>query len=204
MNPIDELTKYFKEFPGIGERQAKRFVYFLLHKNKGYVNELSKSISKIKDNISQCKSCYIFFESKNKDLCETCSDPETDNSSLLVVEKDADFESIRRSKNYKGKYFILGGLIPIVTKETPKFVRVEELLKIIKNGIKNENLKEVILALSLNPQGEHTDLYLREILSSLKEKHNLNIVSLGKGLSTGTELEYLDSETIKHALESRN
>lgn len=202
-NQIEKLAEYFKEFPGIGERQAKRFVYFLLHKNPTYVKELGESILEIKKTIFQCQSCFLFFHGKDSKMCETCSNPKTDKTSLLIVEKDADFESIKRSKNYNGTYFILGGLVPIVTKETPNFVRVKELKNIVEKRAKDGVLKEIILALSINPQGEHTDIYLREILSPLQKTYNFNIVSLGRGLSTGTELEYSDSETIKNALQNR-
>ncbi len=203
MNPIDKLIEYFKEFPGIGERQAKRFVYFLLRKNPNYVNELGKTIIETKNSISQCQSCFLFFYGQNKKICEVCADSNTDSTSLLIVEKDADFESIKRSQKYHGMYFILGGLIPIVTKETPNFVRIKELKNIVEKRAKDGKLKEIILALSINPQGEHTDLYLREILSAIQKTYKLNVVSLGRGLSTGTELEYSDSETIKSALQNR-
>ena len=204
MNPIEELAKHFKEFPGIGERQAKRFVYFLLHKNPNYVKELGDKVLDLKNTIHQCPSCYLFFQSKKDELCENCSNPKTDKSFLLIVEKDADYENIRKSKNYNGMYFILGGLVPIVTKETPNFIRIKELISKIEELAKNNNLKEIIIALSLNSQGEHTDMYLREMLINLEGKYNLKIVSLGRGLSTGTELEYSDSETIKNALKNRS
>ena len=203
MDPIEKLSQYFKEFPGIGERQAKRFVYFLLHKNPGYVKELGDSILELKNSIHQCPSCFLFFQSKKDELCDVCSNPKNDKTSLLVVEKDADYENIKRSKNYSGMYFILGGLVSIVNKETPNFVRIKELLNTIESRAKNDNLKEVIIALSLNPQGEHTDMYLREKISPLEEKYKFKIVSLGRGLSTGTELEYSDGETIKNALMNR-
>ncbi|MFA5827613.1 MAG: toprim domain-containing protein [Candidatus Paceibacterota bacterium] len=210
MSPIDKLTEYFKEFPGIGERQAKRFVYFLLHKNPIYVKELGDNILDLKNTIHQCPSCFLFFQSKQDQLCEICSSQKTDKTSLLIVEKDADYENIKRSKNYNGMYFILGGLVPIVTKETPNFVRIKELLSTIENQAKKpastqggNDLKEIIIALSLNPQGEHTDMYLREKISPLQEKFKFKVVSLGRGLSTGTELEYSDSETIKNALLNR-
>jgi recombination protein RecR len=203
MDPINKLTEYFKEFPGIGERQAKRFVYFLLHKNPIYVKELGDKILDLKNTIHQCPSCFLFFQSKQDQLCDTCSNGKTDKTSLLVVEKDADYENIKRSKNYNGMYFILGGLVPIVSKDTPTFVRTKELIRNIENQAKQNSLKEVIIALSLNPQGEHTDMYLRELLTPLQDKFKLNIVSLGRGLSTGTELEYSDSETIKNALRNR-
>ncbi len=203
MNPIEKLTEYFKEFPGIGERQAKRFVYFLLHKNPSYVKELGDKVLDLKNTIHQCPSCFLFFQSTQDQLCDVCSNPKTDKSSLLIVEKDADYENIKRSKNYSGMYFILGGLVPIVTKDTPTFVRTKELLRNIEKQAKDHSLKEVILALSLNPQGEHTDMYLREILDTLEKTYKFKIVSLGRGLSTGTELEYSDSETIKNALRNR-
>jgi recombination protein RecR len=203
MNPIEKLAQLFKEFPGIGERQAKRFVYFLLHKNPAYVADLGEAIQALKARIHQCTSCFLFFESDTERLCETCRNIKTDKTSLLIVEKDADFENIKKSRNYDGMYFILGGLVPIVTKDTPSFVRTKELLKTVEERAKKDGLKEVIIALSLNPQGENTDTHLREILSPLQKSHSFNIVSLGRGLSTGTELEYSDSETIKNALRNR-
>ena len=202
MNQIEILAQLFKEFPGIGERQARRFVYFLLHKNPLYVNDLGEAILKIKSEIRQCPSCYLFFQSERSILCETCANPKTDHTSLLIIEKDADYESIKKSKNYGGMYFILGGLIPIVTKDTPNFVRVNELMRVIENRFKNEGLKEIIIALSLNPQGENTDTYIRELLNEYDGK--IKISSLGRGLSTGSELEYADSETIKNALRNRS
>lgn len=194
----------FKEFPGIGERQAKRFVYFLLHKNPQYVKSFGDAILSIKNQIKQCTSCFLFFQSTNNSICDTCRHSETDHSTLLIVEKDADFESIKRSRTYKGMYFILGGLVPIVTKETSNFVRTKELLSTIEKRVKEDGLKEVILALSINPQGEHTDMYLRELISPLVDKYKFKLSTLGRGLSTGTELEYSDSETIKNALINRN
>jgi len=203
MDNIEKLAQKFKEFPGIGERQAKRFVYFLLHKNSAYIKDLGEEILSIKNEIKQCPSCFLFFQNKNNNLCDTCSNHKTDHTSLLIVEKDADFESVKRSKTYSGMYFILGGLVPIVTKETPNYVRIKELIKTVEERIEKDGLKEIIIALSLNPQGEHTDMYLREMLSRIQKSSNINIVSLGRGLSTGTELEYSDSETIKNALLNR-
>ncbi len=204
MDPIQQLAEKFKEFPGIGERQAKRFVYFLLHKNPVYVKSLGDDIQTLKNQIKQCTSCYRFYQSPAVGICEVCSNIEADHTTLLIVEKDADYENIKKSKTYKGMYFVLGGLVPVVTKDTPSFVRTNELLKKVEERAKSEGLKEIIIALSLNPQGEHTDLYLRQLLSPFADKYNLNIVSFGRGLSTGTELEYSDSETIKNALLNRN
>jgi len=159
MNDIEKLANCFKEFPGIGERQAKRFVYFLLHKNPNYVQELGESILSLKNNINQCPSCFLFFQKNNSSLCENCGNPKTDRSMLLIVEKDADYENMKKGKNYIGMYFILGGLVPIVTKDVVSFVRTKELLKTVEDRLKQNELKEVILALSINPQGENTDTF---------------------------------------------
>ncbi len=118
----------------------------------------------------------------------------------MIVEKDSDFESVKKSRVYNGKYFILGGLVPIVEKTTKSRIRIEELKTNISN---NKDLKEIILAYSLNPQGDHTDQYVREQIQDIAEKRGLKISSLGKGLSTGTELEYSDNDTLKNALKNR-
>jgi recombination protein RecR len=207
MDSIDKLTEIFKEFPGIGERQARRFVYFLMFRNADYANNLSKLILDLKKEVSQCKDCFKFFLSKKttSNLCDICSSQNTDSSLLMVVEKDSDLESMHKSKIYSGKYFILGGLVPIVEKNTKSRVRIEELKNKITSSPKpgQEILREVILAFSLSPQGEHTDQYVREQIKDICDEQNIKISSLGRGLSTGTELEYSDNDTLKNALKNR-
>jgi recombination protein RecR len=201
MDKIEHLTEIFKEFPGIGERQAKRFVYFLMSRNNIYTENLAKNILDLKKQITQCSECYKFFLQNEKSiLCEICNDPRVDDSMLMILEKDSDLESIKKSKNYNGKYFLLGGLVPIVEKNTYQRIRFNELLKKIE---REKNLKEIILAFSLSPQGDHTDFYLKRELQQICNNLNIKISSLGRGLSTGTELEYSDNETIKNALKNR-
>lgn len=203
MDPIEKLAQMFKEFPGIGERQAKRFVYFLMAKNGNYSEILSKTILELKREVTRCTECFRFFlftPQNRTSVCNICSNPNTDSSMLMVVEKDSDLESVLKSKVYTGKYFVLGGLVPIVEKTTLSFVRVAELKDKIH---KEKNLKEIILAFSMSPIGDHTDFYLRNELKDICEKNNINISSLGRGLSTGTELEYSDNETLKNALKNR-
>ncbi len=202
MDIIEKLTEIFKGFPGIGERQARRFVYFLMSRTGGYNENLSSLILDLKKEVAQCKECFRFFIlSKTKSsLCEICSGPNTDSSLLMVLEKDSDLQSVSKSRIYHGKYFILGGLVPIVEKTTKSRIRIEELKQRISNG--NE-LKEIILAFSQNPQGDHTDQYVREQIKSLADSQDIKISSLGKGLSTGTELEYSDNNTLKNALKNR-
>src|SRR3989344_8207818 len=168
MDTIDKLTEIFKEFPGIGERQARRFVYFLMSRNSGYPENLAKTILDLKKDISQCRECFRFFVThQNKDsVCEICTNPNINSDILMVIEKDSDLESVKKSRVYGGKYFILGGLVPIVEKNTKSYVRIEEL----KQRLKNNGAKEVILAFSLNPQGNHTDSYVRSELKNIAEE----------------------------------
>lgn len=219
MDIIDKLTEIFKEFPGIGERQARRFVYFLMSRNPAYGENLAELIKDLKRETAQCKECFRFFTPTQKvgaptlrkgvGVCEICS--EADSSTLMIVEKDSDLESIKKSGIYHGKYFILGGLVPIVEKTTKNRIRIEELKKKIESEARPStlglaspnNLSEIILAFSISPQGNHTDQYVREQLRDISEKLNIKISSLGKGLSTGTELEYSDNDTLKNALKNR-
>ena len=203
MDIIDKLAEIFKEFPGIGERQAKRFVYFLMHKNSAYAENLCTLISELKKETKQCRECFRFFiikSSKDK-VCEICTDKNVDPAVLMILEKDSDLESVRKSRVYNGKYFILGGLVPIVEKNTKNRIRIEELKEKIKK--EEKELKEIILAFSLSPQGDHTDQYMREQIKTITDKQNIKISSLGRGLSTGTELEYSDNDTLKNALKNR-
>ena len=203
MDIIDKLTEIFKEFPGIGERQARRFVYFLMSRNGGYNENLSRMILELKKEILQCKECFRFFlvQSNGGNVCDICSNANVDSSILMVVEKDSDLESVRKSRTYNGKYFMLGGLGPIVEKTTKSRVRIEELKQLISSP--KTVFGEIILAFSLSPQGDHTDQYVREQLKEVSENKKIKLSSLGRGLSTGTELEYSDNETLKNALKNR-
>jgi len=202
MDIIDKLSEIFKEFPGIGERQARRFVYFLMYKNPAYAENLCSLIADLKKEVAQCRECFRFFilnKSKER-LCDVCANPNVDSSTLMVIEKDSDLESVKKSRVYNGKYFILGGLVPIVEKTTKSRIRIEELKNKISKG---KDLKEIILAFSLSPQGDHTDSYVREQIKDTAEKSGIKVSFLGKGLSTGTELEYSDNDTLKNALKNR-
>lgn len=198
MNDIEKLTEYFREFPGIGPRQAKRFVYFLLRKNEQYVRELSQLIPQVRRNISICEDCFKYFTKRNDNFkCDICTQ-NRDKSLLLIVARDTDLESIEKSGSYNGYYFVLGGLLPILENDAQKFIRLKELLNVVDKKTQ-EGLEEIILAMNANPDGDNTASFLKKQFID----KNLKITLLGRGLSTGSELEYADTDTIKNALFNR-
>lgn len=202
MNSIDKLIKIFSEFPGIGPKQARRFVYFLITRPQNYIEEFKKEVSDLKSAISSCADCKKYFIKGNgKKLCEIC-DSSRDNASLMIVSRDIDLDNIEKSHSFLGKYFVLGGLVPILDKNPEQKIRLKELLALVAK-MSEVGLKEIILGLDANSEGEYTADLLKTALSPITEKHGIKISELGRGLSTGTELEYSDPETIKNALKNR-
>lgn len=193
---LNKLAEIFLKFPGIGPRQAKRFVYFLAGEDKKFVDNLAQLILDLKKEMRQCHSCFRFFDSKNNDsyICELCLNPNRNQRILMAVEKDLDLENIERTGIFDGKYFVLGGTLPL-SGEGANNLRFKELFE--KAG--KEQIKEVILATSATSEGENTNRYIERILEPLKIK----VTRLGRGLSTGSELEYIDGETISNALSNR-
>jgi len=205
MSPTERLAQLFSEFPGIGRRQARRFVYFLLGRNRAFLKELADVLQSIQEEVLQCKHCYRFY-TKNKSetpLCPICSDENTDRTIMLVIEKDVDFENIKKTNVHAGRYFVLGGSVPVLEQDPTKKIRARELVAEVGRAVKEDNLKEVIIALSLNTEGENTTQYVKKILEPVAKKLDIKVSVLGRGLSTGTELEYSDSATLEHALKNR-
>lgn len=195
MNSIDKLSELFSRLPGIGPRQAKRFVYFLLSRNHDYAGELIRAIKRLKEEIIQCDRCRRFFPTPRfkESLCSVCGDEMRDPSLLMIVPKDVDLEAVESARSYRGYYFVLGGVLPILEKEPEKRIRLKELENHLK---KNKGVKEIILAMNANLEGENTAEFLRQKYGGSDYTFSI----LGRGLSTGAELEYADPETLKNAL----
>ncbi|MDD5032630.1 MAG: toprim domain-containing protein [Candidatus Pacebacteria bacterium] len=202
--PIQKLAEYFEKLPGIGPRQAKRFVYSLLLKDEPFLNGLSDAILGLKKNTAKCAECRRYFEKRNDDdvRCPICSDIGREKEFLLVIEKDVDMENIEKSGSYRGYYFILGGLVPAIGSEMPKEIMMKELFEKTKSSAKN-GLKEIILAFAATLEGENTCRYIEKILEPIIQAAGIKISRFGRGLSTGTEIEYADTDTIKNAVERR-
>ena len=202
---IDQLVESFRKFPGIGPRQARRFVYYLLRANNHTVENLTNQMRELKKSVIQCPSCLRFYPKSNttkSKLCSICFDAGRDHSLLLIVEKDMDLENVERTDTYNGYYFVLGDLIPILDKEPEQRIRGKNLLSTIEEH-RTKGLQEIILALSANPEGDYTAQFVKKLISPICANFNIKVSILGRGLSTGTELEYSDADTLKNALKHR-
>jgi len=202
MNSFHRLTSIFSDFPGIGPRQAKRFVYFLLSRNKEYLHEFKKLLEELQDEIRICSLCFRYFpkNTKSSSLCPICSNKDRSRTKLLIVARDVDLENIEKTSVYEGLYFVLGGTVPILEKEPEKRVRIAELKKRMES---EKEMEEVIIAMNANPEGENTEEYIRKELRKKTNEKHIKVSTLGRGLSTGVELEYSDSDTLKSAFSNR-
>ncbi len=204
MDSISKLSALFAEFPGIGARQSKRFVYFLLKRDRGYIKELVRQIEALEGTVFECTECHRFFMKKHvqaPNLCTICTDGARDKRVLMIVEKDSDLEALERSGSFKGLYFVLGGTLPILEKNPESKIRINALTARITR--ENDELDEIIIACAVTPESEHTADFVEGIITPLISSVMTKVTHLGRGLSTGTELEYSDADTLRYALEGR-
>lgn len=197
---FEDLVNKFMKFPGIGPRQARRFVYFLLAQDRIFRTDFIKTLEGLNSQAKQCSRCaYFFVANLNQNLlCQRCQSLDTDKSILMIVEKDMDIDNIVKTGTYKGSFFVLGSL------KNKTLKRLGLLKKIITEEGGAGQLKEIIIAFSASTDGDQMDHLLKIELKPLAEKYQLKLSSLGRGLSTGVELEYSDAETIASALLGRH
>lgn len=202
MHVIQKLADVFARLPGIGRRQSKRFVFFLLGQDQAFLDTLAESIKTLRHSISECAECHRYFDHDGEKVCSFCANVHRDQSVLMVVEKDVDLDIIERSGAYDGRYFVLGGTIPILDEAPERRVRLNALVALLSERM-TQGLAEIIIATGLTPEGENTAFFVRQKIDPLLAGKSVKVSLLGRGLSTGTELEYSDSDTIKSALSSR-
>ncbi|MDI3496455.1 MAG: recombination protein RecR [Patescibacteria group bacterium] len=189
---LQNLINKLAHLPGVGPKTAERYAFYLLRKNENELEELANSITNLKKEEKICHQCLALAES---DPCDICADPNRTSDILCIVENIQDLIAIEQTGQYKGKYFVLGGLISMIDKIGPQDLNISALnLK-----IKNDKIKEIIIALNFTLEGETTSLYLQKLF-----KNKIKISRLAKGLPAGSDLEYADSNTLKSALQYRS
>lgn len=196
---VHALVELVAEMPGVGPRHARRIVQFLLRSSASYRAELTRAIETLLDSVAQCAECFRYDDVDQKKLCSICRDQSRSSEELLVVEKDVDVEGIESSGAYRGRYFVLGSLMPLrAARNAHRAPRTNELLERVQ---KHPALREVILAFATTPEGDFTSRELKTTLA--RDFPTLKISELGRGLSLGAEIEYADHETLRSALSAR-
>jgi len=189
---VENAVEQLSSLPGIGRKSALRLVLHLLKQNKISVEKFGNSFIELINKINYCSRCYSISDSE---ICEVCANPKRDPQTICIVEDIRVMMAIENTMQYKGVYHILGGLISPIDGIGPSHIKIEELIK----RIENENIKEVIFALSTTMEGDTTNYYL---FKRLKE-YNIIISSIARGIAIGDELEYTDEITLATAISSR-
>jgi recombination protein RecR len=185
---IDELAK----LPGVGPKGATRIAFHLLATDSADVTRLATVLAEVKDKIRFCRTCYNVAQD---DLCRICADTRRDETAICVVEEPKDVLAVERTREFRGRYHVLGGAISPIDGVGPDDLRVTELMTRLADGA----IVEIILATDPNLEGEATATYLTRLISPL----GIKVTRLASGLPVGGDLEYADEVTLGRAFEGR-
>ncbi|MBQ2696188.1 MAG: recombination protein RecR [Clostridia bacterium] len=191
--PIARLIEEFAKMPGIGKRTAERLAYYVLKLPQEEVAAFADALLNAKEKIIFCPVCQSLTETVP---CEICSDPRRDQSVICVVEKPKDVVKIEKTREFKGTYHVLHGVISPMDGVGPEDIRIKELLNRVTEG----NVKEVIMATNPNLEGEATAMYIAKLLGPFDVK----VTRLAHGIPVGGDLEFADEVTLTRALEGRH
>lgn len=189
---IQNLIECFKMLPGIGEKTAERLALSILDADSEMINLFSDSLKDSKTKIRRCEKCNNLSESK---LCEVCKDKSRNKQVLCVVEEPKNVILFEKLNIFDGYYHVLDGLISPIDGINPEDINISSLI----NRVKEDNVKEIILALKPSIEGETTSLYISKTL----EGTDVKISKIAHGIPLGAEIDYVDSLTLEMALENR-
>lgn len=194
LSPLtQQLVNALSKLPGIGPKSAQRICFKLLKDKKRHIAlDLASALQQASDHIQLCQMCRQFSE---EECCPTCLDPRRSKESMCVVESPADVMAIEQSHSFSGQYFVLHGHLSPIDGVTPAHLGIDRLLERVKHA----KLEELIIATSATMEGEATAHYIAEHLKHLHTR----ISRIAHGIPMGGELEYLDGNTLSHALKQR-
>ena len=190
--PLAKLIEEFQKFPGVGPKSAQRMAFHVLSLTPEKVHELANSIVEAKEKVKHCSHC---FHLSAQDPCEICANDRRDSHTICVVAEPRDLIALERTREYKGSYHVLTGLISPMEGKGPEQLSIRELV----HRVGKEEVKEVILAINPTVEGDATVLYLNHLLKPLGAK----VTRIAFGLPVGGDLEYADDVTLSKALEGR-
>lgn len=185
---IDELSK----LPGIGKKTAQRLALHIIKNDRESAEKLAKAIVDLKEKLMLCKKCFNLSEA---DFCDICKNPKRDQSTICVVEEVSDVIAIEKSHEYNGLYHVLGGVLSPLMGIGAENIRIKELI----NRFHDEEIREVILALNPDTEGETTSLYLAKLIKPL----GIKVTRIARGIPIGGDLEFADEATIGKAMINR-
>ena len=185
---IDELGR----LPGVGPKSAQRIAFHIIQSDRVDVSRLAEVLKTVKERVKFCTTCGNISE---EELCKICRDPRRDNTSICVVEESKDVIAIEKTREFKGKYHVLGGAISPIDGIGPENLRIRELMQ----RLAETEIAEVIIATDPNLEGEATATYLTRLIKPLGVK----VSRLASGLPVGGDLEYADEVTLGRAFEGR-
>ena len=183
--PLKRLIEQLTRLPGVGEKSAARFAFFLLRADTDYPQALADAITALKREIRICSRCLGFTE---QDPCTLCADPRRSDEAVCVVEDPADVMAIERAGDFRGRYHVLHGTLAPLEGVGPEQLKVAELLTRLREG----SVREVILATNATVEGEATALYLAKLIKPIGVK----VTRIAHGLPMGGDVEYADSVTL--------
>ncbi|MBX3072682.1 recombination mediator RecR [Candidatus Obscuribacterales bacterium] len=190
--PLARLIEQFQKFPGIGPKSAQRMAFFVLGMSKDDVTQFADALVDAKERVKNCSRCYHLSA---QDPCEICTSERREPLVMCVVADSKDVIALERTREFKGRYHVLTGLISPLEGKGPDQLSIRELI----NRVHTDGIKEVILAINPTIEGDATVLYLNNVLKPL----GIKVTRIAFGLPMGADLEYADDLTLSRALEGR-
>ena len=189
---LEQYVEAFNSLPGIGPRTALRLAMHMLRKSKDEVRRFTDSISTFREEVKHCRVCHNISD---EEICDICSDPRRDRSTICVVQNVQDVMAIENTRQYKGLYHVLGGIISPMDGIGPSDIFIDSLVERVAGG----EVKEVIMALSSTTDGETTRFFISRRL----EPYPVEMTTIASGISVGEELEYTDEITLGRSIVNR-
>ena len=189
--PLSKLIGHFEKFPGIGPRTAQRLALFILKQPESSIRDFSKALLDAHSNVGHCKRC---FNLTSEEECEICRNTERNQKIICVVAETKDLLALERSREFKGTYHVIGGLISPMDSISPELLEIRSLVE----RVSKSDIEEIILALTPSVEGDTTSLYIGKLLTPFTK-----VTRIAYGLPMGSELEYVDEVTLARALEGR-